>query len=187
MHSANHCSGCAFTSQLRRIEVFLSQQSARRSKQTAALLIAGIAVATQGCSKHDGLERAPINGVVTINGQPLADATIVFLPLGGSAAQGLGAVGASDAEGKFQVTSSREDDPGIPPGEYAVVVNRWAEPDGKVIPPNAFQADYPEARETIPPPYSTHSSPLRATISKEGGDVKVEIPAKLRDPKKVRG
>jgi hypothetical protein len=142
---------------------------------------------SHGCSKHDGLERAPINGLITISGQPLANATIVFVPVSASGTQGLGALGASDAEGKFQVTSSRQDDPGIPPGEYSVVVNRLAEPDGTVIPPNSFQADHPNARETIPAPYSTNASTLRTTIPKEGGEVKIEVPGKLRDPKNVRG
>jgi hypothetical protein len=67
------------------------------------------------------------------------------------------------------------------------VVNRLAEPDGTVIPADSFQADHPNARETIPAPYSTNSSPLRATIAKEGGDVKLDIPAKLREPKNARG
>jgi hypothetical protein len=167
--------------------LFLFQQSAYCTRQTAAVIATVSVLAVQGCSKHDGLERAPINGFVTISGEPLANATVAFLPLSGSGAQGFGALGASDAEGKFQVTSSRQDDPGIPPGEYAVVVNRLAEPDGKVIPPDSFQADHPEARETIPAPYSTNASPLRATIPKEGGDVKIDIPAKLRGQKNARG
>lgn len=156
------------------------------SSLRVALLIAALGLGAAGCSKHDGLERAPINGLLTISGQPLASATVQFLPLNDSGTPGLGALGASDANGKFQVTSSRRDDAGIPPGEYLVIVNRLAEPDGTVIPADSFQADHPNARETIPPPYSTTASPLRATVKKEGGDVKVDIPAKLRDPKNVR-
>lgn len=158
----------------------------RASSLFAAILIAASSLSAAGCTKHDGLERAPINGLLTINGQPLASATVQFLPVNESKTPGLGALGASDANGKFQVTSSRRDDAGIPPGEYLVIVNRLAEPDGTVIPADSFQADHPDARETIPPPYSTNASPLRVTIKKEGGDVEVKIPGKLRDPKNVR-
>ena len=138
-----------------------------------------------GCGPEDGLERARINGLITIEGAPLADTSVQFFPASGGT-PGAGALGFSDAEGKFKVISSREDDAGIPPGEYIVIASRWAEPSGKVLGPEDTQADHPDARETIPPPYSGQGSPLRVTIKPEGGDVKIDIPAKLRDPRKVR-
>jgi hypothetical protein len=134
-----------------------------------------------GCSKHDGLERAPITGLLTVQGTPLAGASVVFTPAKGT--QGLGAIGISGPDGKFQVVSSRQDDAGIPPGEYSVSVSRLADPDGTVLSPEATQADHPLARETVPAPYSGAASPLKVSIPKEGGEVKVEIPVKLLERK----
>lgn len=136
-----------------------------------------------GCSKHDGLERAPITGLLTVQGQPLPGASVVFTPAKGT--PGAGAIGVSGPDGKFQVISSRQDDPGIPPGEYSVSVSRLADPDGTVLSPEATQADHPLARETVPGPYSGAGSPLKVSIPKEGGEVKVDVPAKLieRKPK----
>jgi hypothetical protein len=138
-----------------------------------------------GCSKHDGLERAPITGILTVQGTPLPGATVLFIPVQGSQTQGAGAIGTSGPDGKFQVVSSRQDDAGIPPGEYSVAVSRLADPDGTILSPEATQADHPSARETVPAPYSGHASPLKVTIPKEGGEIKVDVPAKLieRKPK----
>ena len=132
--------------------------------------------ALSGCG-GDGLERAPITGLVTIDGQPLDLASVQFMPAPGT--PGEGALGNSDPAGKFEVVSSRRDDSGIPPGEYTVRVTRFVKADGTAIPPEEPQADYPDSYESVPPPFSGMASPLKVVIPKEGGEVKVEIPAKL--------
>lgn len=144
-----------------------------------------LAFLTSGCSEHDGLERAPITGTLTIKGEPLPNASIQFIPAG-STTPGAGALGVSDASGKFTVISSRQNDAGVPPGEYTVVVSRWADPDGTPLPPDALQADHLEAKETVPAPYSGPGSPLKVTIPKEGGDFKIDVPARLLGTKKPR-
>ncbi len=141
---------------------------------TAVVLLAG-------CGPKDGLERAQISGIITIQGEPLSHASVQFVPAG---APGLGALGFSDENGKFTVISSREDDAGVPPGDYMVVVSRWANPDGKVLGPEDTQADNQYARETIPAPYSGQSSPLKVNIPKEGGEIKIDVPAKLMEFRK---
>lgn len=141
------------------------------------LLLLGL---SQGCG-GDGLNRVPIQGVLTAKGSPLANATVQFTPQGGT--PGEGALGMSDAEGKFTVISSRRDDPGVPPGEYLVRVSRFVDGKGNALPPEATQADYPDAKESIPAPYSTPSSPLRVTIAEEGGLVKIDVPAKVKGSK----
>jgi len=143
-------------------------------------------VVTSGCGEHDGLERAEITGILTNQGKPLPNASVQFLPAGGGT-PGMGALGVADAEGRFKVISSRQSDEGIPPGEYTVVVSRFAEPDGTILPPDALQADHLDARETIPAPYSGPGSPLKATIAKEGGEIKIDIPVKLLELRKARG
>jgi len=134
-----------------------------------------------GCSGGDGLKRAPITGLLTVDGKPVAGASLQFIPAGGT--PGGGALGVSDANGKFEVISSRHGDEGIPPGEYLVMVSLLADPDGTPLSPEATQADHPFAKETVPAPYSGPDSPLKVTISDKGGEVKVEVPAKLVTPK----
>lgn len=130
-----------------------------------------------GCSSGDGLERVPITGVLTVEGTPLPGAVVQLLPAG--ATPGLGAIGMTDSEGKFEVISSRQNDTGIPAGEYTVRVSRLVNPDGSVVPADEPEADHPDSRESVPRPYSGVDSPLKVMISPEGGEVKVDIPAKL--------
>jgi hypothetical protein len=120
-------------------------------------------------------------GTLTVDGAPVEGAVIQFLPSGGT--PGEGAIGRVETGGKFEVISSRRGDEGVPPGEYTVRVTRIVMPDGSLLPPDARDADYPESRESIPRPYSGPDSPLKVVISDKGGDVKVDIPEPLVDPK----
>jgi len=51
------------------------------------------------------------------------------------------------------------------------------------MPPDAKQADYPDAKESIPAPISTANSPLEVTIDGKGGAVEIDIPIKIPSPK----
>ena len=141
-------------------------------------------IALVGCGKSDGLKRAPLVGLLTIQGSPLAGASVEFTPVGGTA--GSGAIGVADADGKFQVISSRRGHEGIPPGEYTVRVSLFADEDGTPLEPEATQADNPFAYEAIAEPYSGAGSPLKVSIPEEGGEVAVDVPAKLIPPRKKK-
>ena len=141
------------------------------------MLVLPLLCCAQGCG-GDGITRVPIQGVIKAQGSPLANAVVQFTPQSGT--PGEGALGMSDAEGKFTVISSRQDDAGVPPGTYAVRVSRFVGSKGEPLPPEATQADHPDAKESIPAPYSTPSSPLRVTIEEQGGLVEIDIPVKLK-------
>lgn len=134
-----------------------------------------------GCG--DGLERVPIEGKLTVMGsQPLENAVVVFMPVPGT--PGEGAIGNTDAQGGFTVISSRDDDSGIPPGKYKVRVSRLVDGQtGQVLPEGAPEADYPNAMESIPPPFSGPNSPLEVEVTAAGGDVEIDIPKPLRGQK----
>ncbi len=134
-----------------------------------------------GCG-GDGLDRVPIQGVVKALGVPVPYAIIQFSPKAGT--PGEGAIGQSDAEGKFTVISSRHDDAGIPPGNYGVRVSLMVDGKGKFLPSDATQADYPDAKEAIPAPFSLPTSPIEITIDAKGGQVAVDIPVKIAALKK---
>lgn len=84
----------------------------------AACVIAG----ATGCGKP-GPQVQYVEGVVVVDGEPVADATVVFVP---EAADGLVATGRTNAEGRFTLTSLRGGKPngGALVGGYAVTFSK---------------------------------------------------------------
>jgi len=144
----------------------------RRHLLTAAVLFA----ATVGCG-GDGLRRVDVKGKVTAQGNPVPNATVLFLPADGT--QGEGGIGTTDQEGRFTLTGSRRGDSGVVPGKYRVRVSRFVNPDGSPVPSDFTEAAYPRAIESVPAPYSGPDSPLEVTVPEKGGELTVDIPAKL--------
>jgi hypothetical protein len=65
-----------------------------------------------------GSGKIPVDGTVLLDGQPLANADVLFMPKSG----GRPATGKTNADGKFKLSTDRPDD-GVLPGEYDVGVN----------------------------------------------------------------
>ncbi|HEY7154882.1 MAG TPA: hypothetical protein VH575_13045 [Gemmataceae bacterium] len=140
---------------------------------TAIVLLSGLA----GCG-GDGLKRVPVQGKLTSRGQPLDNTEVQFFPTG--ATPGEGGTGRSDDGGNFTLVSSRAGNTGITPGEYKVRVSRLVTADGKPLPADAKQADHPDARESIPGLYtSLENTPLTVKVPETGGEVPIDIPAKV--------
>lgn len=117
-----------------------------------------------------------VTGVVTMDGKPLAKATVRFVPEDG-AKQGFGGAGITDSAGKYELRSLVGEDAavGTPPGKYKVIITKMVKPDGSV-------ADMMEppmmsgARESIPLRYSdTASSSLTETVASSGGTFDFEL------------
>ena len=75
-----------------------------------------LAVLIAGCG--GGLDLIPVSGTVTLDGQPVDGAAVVFVPVAGGPA----ASGSTDAGGKFRLTTVNQ--PGAVPGEYNVTVTK---------------------------------------------------------------
>ncbi|MFO0940616.1 MAG: carboxypeptidase-like regulatory domain-containing protein [Pirellulales bacterium] len=133
-----------------------------------------------GCG--DGLKRVNIKGSIICDGKPVDNATVQLIPRDGT--PGEGAIGQSDSSGTFSVISSRDQDVGLPPGNYTVRVSRLVNIDGKVLPAEATEAEYPDSFESIPSPFCSMASNIELKVSNQGGDVKLEIPGKLLTKKK---
>jgi hypothetical protein len=72
-------------------------------------LLTGVALASMfGCSR-EGSNIVPVSGVVTLNGKPLAGATVTFSPVAaqGEINAGDGSAGKTDANGEYTLTTSR--------------------------------------------------------------------------------
>ncbi|MFO0908472.1 MAG: carboxypeptidase-like regulatory domain-containing protein [Isosphaeraceae bacterium] len=67
---------------------------------------------------------APVSGVVTLEGKPLATAVVTFLPL-----IGLPGIAETDAEGKYVIECMGR--PGIQPGEYKVAISYLVSAEGE--------------------------------------------------------
>lgn len=102
--------------------------------QIACLMF--IALWVTGCGGGDklpepDLDLVPVTGVVTLNGEPLADADISFL-FDGKPPKGFVASGAkTDSSGKFVIMTGSK--PGTVPGRYKVTISRYTMLDGSPI------------------------------------------------------
>ncbi|MCC6511348.1 MAG: hypothetical protein IT423_19760 [Pirellulaceae bacterium] len=76
--------------------------------------VMGLAVLLSGCDS--GPQLIPASGVVTLRGQPIADADVVFVPDAGGAP----VIGRTDDAGKFKLNTNGED--GAYAGSYKVAV-----------------------------------------------------------------
>jgi hypothetical protein len=86
-------------------------RSVRRRLFTLAAVLAAV-----GCGGTSG--PVPVRGVVKLDGQPIANAAVVFIP---QTPGGREAYGSTDANGAFRLTTTKPDD-GALPGIYKVVI-----------------------------------------------------------------
>ena len=127
-----------------------------------------------GCGRDPNLPKLePVSGTVTLNGRPLTNASVTFVPTGTT--QGSGATGATGPDGKYVLESRGER--GVPAGEYRVVVNKLVMPDGSDFPLNS---DVPpiesSAREMLPRHYSDEAtSTITKTVPEGGGTIDIQL------------
>jgi hypothetical protein len=132
---------------------------------TCALLAVLLAL---GCGRGSSSGLVPVTGTVTLDGQPLAGATVGFLPQGDL--KGGGGGGGTDAAGKYQVLSSGSQK-GLLPGRYKVTISRRLMPDGKP-PTTDLMPGVPPGQETLPPQYSDlDKTTLSANVTAGSGPI----------------
>jgi hypothetical protein len=118
-------------------------------KAVFAAILAGLVIAgVVGCQPQGATERTyPVTGTVTLNNQPLADATVTFHPISG----GKVAVGKTDASGKFTLTTAGTGQSGAIPGRYKVTVQKFESQEQPAAAPAS--GEYVEApADTTPAP-----------------------------------
>lgn len=131
-------------------------------------LLLFLASVMAGCSSRDPNlpELFDANGTIKLNGQPLANAVISFRPIGTT--RGNGAIGQTDAEGRYTLTS-RHLGKGVPAGEYCVTIEKMVASDGSELHDlDNFDPQSTPCKSLLPPYYSKPGlSKLTATVSKE--------------------
>jgi hypothetical protein len=127
-----------------------------------------------GCSggNAENYKIVPLTGKVTMNGSPLADADVQFIPQATTLPGFLGSAGRTNGEGSYVAFSGNRE--GIPPGKYKVTVKKWVGPDGKaVVPSEGMDIDQLKAsggaQEGVPALYSDpNQTTTEVTIADSG-------------------
>ena len=88
-----------------------------RRLASAVFLVVPLVCGAAGCG---GTKTIPVEGVVLLDDQPLAGATITFTPIAGD---GLPATGRTGQDGTFTLTNA-DGRSGALPGEYKVMVSK---------------------------------------------------------------
>ena len=140
------------------------------------MAVAYATVAGSGCGRSGvpaGPPRLPTvaaAGVLTVRGQPVAGATVVMHHAEGRAS----AIGTTDAEGRFTLTTYQKDD-GAPAGHYRVTVakNDTTEVEPGVLAPLSAEP----TRPTIPLSYGNpDTSGLTCEIPPDGNtEIRVDL------------
>jgi hypothetical protein len=146
----------------------------RRVFRPVTVIAVAIAL-TYGCQKADNRpRRVPVSGIVLYKGQPVADATVLFDPVGSTPA----ATGTTDANGRYQLTTFDLND-GAALGDYKVIVRKIQVISGAKSPPATDDAvgPPPDEKWLLPAKYGhAESSGLTASVKESAAnDFKFEL------------
>lgn len=115
-------------------------------RTAAGFVLIGLLAAGCGGSSAE----TPVSGTVTLDGDPLAGAAVVFRPTGGT--PGNGGTGVTGPDGKYTLVGP-QGQKGLPNGSYKVTVSRPLRKDGTPPPPGLPPIES-DAVETVPAKYS---------------------------------
>jgi hypothetical protein len=128
-----------------------------------------VAILAAGCNRS-GLDLAPVEGVVTLDGVPVAEAGIMFSPV--EPGKGLPATGATDEQGKFTLQTANQ--PGAAIGDHRVAISKS---DVIAIPQRRGLPIY-KTKEHIPAKYGgLNTSGLTAKVVDDDNSFKFELSA----------
>lgn len=135
-------------------------------------MLVGLLLALLGCRNQ---ATSPVEGVVLLDGKPLAGATVQLVPQSG----GRDATGQTDAQGHFHISTFRQGD-GALPGTYKVVISA---PIGAPDPAQYASAEEamaaaarPTAKPASPPFPEKYARPDQTPLTVE---VPVKAPLRL--------
>lgn len=117
-----------------------------------------------GCGSR---ETVPVSGVVRLNGQPVADAGIVFHPEVGPLASGV-----TDSSGRYSLSTGSAD--GARPGEYRVTIEKviiTGVREDETIAPEGIKTQY-----IVPQRYADRkTTDQKASVGGSGGTFDFEL------------
>jgi hypothetical protein len=139
-----------------------------------------------GCSGSDRPELAKASGKVTLNGEPVSGASVMYVPATG----GRAASGVTDENGVYRMSSYDDPELGVAVGEHRVSVSKIggdgafalspaapapADPNANLVSPIAFKDEDPmnppKIEYLVPHKYGNpESSGLTVTVPADGSD-----------------
>jgi len=126
----------------------------------ALILLGGVALALAGCGSGGA---APVSGKVTLNGKPLAKATVTFQPTAkGGMDAGVASTGETNDQGEYTLKVVGTGAPGAIVGEHRVSITalQGPAPDPK--------DDNPKPREDLVPERYNAKTELKFTVPSGG-------------------
>ena len=138
-------------------------------KQFYSVVLILVIVAVAGCSEKNPFGTAKVTGNVMVDGSPMSEVTVSFQPVSGD---GMTAVGLTDANGKFVLTTGGAPfGSGAVPGEYHVTFFKQVVPEKyKTSSPEEFMQKF----GIMEIPYE-HPVPLKYHSSKTSGVEPVSV------------
>jgi hypothetical protein len=128
-----------------------------------SVVVVGVALFVAGCGKNPH-RLAPVSGMVTMDGEPLANALVAFLPdTKPGAKPSPTSRGETDKDGRYWLTSS-EDKPGAVVGMSKVRIETKKSTGG-----SEGEGGVTLARETVPEKYNARTE-LTFEVPEEGTD-----------------
>lgn len=165
--------------------IFVEREGGVLKRIVGSLVVLVSLAMLTGCQKGDDRDlpaTVEASGVVTLDGQPVEGASVVFIPSDGGQypAQGL-----TDSSGRFSLQAFEEKS-GAVPGKYAVQVSKTVTVDAQgneVPPPEADESSHDTGNSNVhyvnklPKKYaSMATSGLQVEIPAEGiSDIKLEL------------
>ncbi len=150
-----------------------------RSKWTLSPVACLLILLVLGCGGRDPSLPAlvPVDGTITLDGEPQPAVTVSFVPQGET--RGNGAMAYTDENGKYELTDAHGG-AGAPVGVYRVVLSKLVMPDGT---PYDASAGVPimdsPAAESLPGVYSDMElSELSFTVPEAGGTADFDLKSK---------
>jgi len=144
----------------------------RDSMSLVRLIFALALAALVGCDRTPvGPPLAPVSGTVTLDDRPLGGAMIALVPIGSTL--GWGGTCRTADDGRYELVERKTRRPGVPTGEYKVVIGKRATPEaGDAVSAEPVPPQLSAAREQLPPRYSdVGQTELRATVGPDGGTI----------------
>jgi hypothetical protein len=145
-----------------------------KASGSPALAAGLLVVCCLGCNRYDGPPLHPVNGTVTLDGKPLANAGVMFLPR--ETTRGNACLGITDASGKYVLKPERGGGEGCQEGTFAVTISKMKDP-----PPAAGEVAAAETgtEETLPARYwdSAHTV-LSAKVPAGGASIDFQLDSK---------
>ena len=132
------------------------------------VLVWAVAGFVAGCGGGGSdIDLEAVSGTITLDGNPLPDASVVFTPTGG----GRPALGVTDEDGDYTLEYSTSNS-GTPPGEYVVSIRTYKAPTEDPDTGEMSEA----VPETVPDAYHTPST-LTAKVPSDSYDFALESSA----------